>query len=68
MAVIPPIKRGKCVQEKERWGNISDTKKRKNGFYVCSERYISEENNKSRPRDPAICNHITRKEKNRCIG
>lgn len=39
MAVIPPIKRGKCVQEKERWENISDTL-RKEKWILCVFREI----------------------------
>lgn len=56
-----------CKRRKERRESISDTlKKRRNGFYVRSERYISEENNKNRPKDPGI--YITRKEQNRHTG
>lgn len=40
MAVIPPIKRGKCVQEKERWENISDTLSKEKMDFMCVQREI----------------------------
>lgn len=40
MAVIPPIKRGKYVQEKERWENISDTLRKEKMDFMCVQRDI----------------------------